>query len=223
MTVRQRKKQTGRPHSIGTSSRRSQGRPEKSPILIVGEGEKTEPNYFRKLKLEESVEARFSVIVKKGRGGSRYGIVQNAIELRDHSDRDYDETWCIMDVEQLDTDEKSRDFKDAVKLAEQKDIKLCLSNPAFEVWLLAHFTRTCKRFNDCDAVILELNKHWKIVSTVEYDKSDDGIYARIRERTDTAIANARVVREQDHQGKTDIADCNSTTDVYKIVSKLLGI
>ena len=224
MTVRPRKKQTGR--STGTPSRRPRGRAKKrkSPILIVGEGRKTEPNYFRELRLEEFVKAKFAVEVKKGKGGSRCGIVQNAIKLREHSDQDYDETWCIMDIEQLDTEEKRRDFEDAGKLAEDNKIKLCLSNPAFEVWLLAHLTRTCRQFNNCDAVILELNKkkHWRTVSKVDYDKSDRNNYARIRKLTPTAIANAKAVREKDHQGKTDIADCNSATEVYKIVSKLLG-
>ncbi len=222
MTVSPRKKQISR--SMGVPSRRPRVRLRKSPILIVCEGEKTEPNYFRKLKLEEHVNAKFSVEVKKGKGGSRCQIVKFAIKRKKDSVTEYDEIWCIMDVEQLDTEAKRRDFENAVILARKSKIKLCLSNPAFEVWLLSHFSDKAKPFKDCDAVIRELNKkrYWGTVCTVDYDKSDRKIYARLRELTPTAIINAKKVREKDHPENTDIAECNSATEVYKIVSKLLG-
>jgi hypothetical protein len=38
---------------------------------------------------------------------------------------------------------------------------------------------------------------------------------------DAAITNANDVRTKDHGGETDIAKCNSATDVYKLVDKLL--
>jgi len=52
----------------------------------------------------------------------------------------------------------------AVKLLKENGITLCLSNPAFEVWLLAHFKRVTRSFKDCNAVIVELKKVGRDIS-----------------------------------------------------------
>ena len=126
----------------------------------------------------------------------------------------------MLDVERLDTVEARNDLRAAVRIAGENQITLCLSNPAFEVWILAHFIRSSRFFNDCDAVILELNKHWKREFRIEYAKNDHRIYDRVADRVPQAIENAREVREQDHGEKGDIAACNSATDMYRLAEYL---
>ncbi|HKI38707.1 MAG TPA: RloB family protein [Gemmataceae bacterium] len=200
--------------------RRSLHRPEEARVLIVCEGRETEPNYF--WGLQRDVRPRFNVEIKRGKGGSRLAIVQKAIdELEKAANRgeNFDEVWCVFDVEQA--GQKDQVIQ-ARTLAGQYGIQLALSNPSFEVWLLAHFVRTKKPFADAAAVSKVLNKHWQSEFGRDYDKNDDQLYARLASRTPSAIENARKVRTQDWDSSADIVECNSATDVYLLVVHLLG-
>ncbi len=205
-----------------TLTRRSLNRPEKITILIVGEGQETEPNYFRELKRDRLDRSRFTVTVKKGHGRSAKAVVEEALDHKRQAamrGEDYDQVWCVTDVEQSGN---RRVLREAVTLSKKEQILLCLSNPSFEVWLQAHFVRTCKRYDDADAVIADLNKYWRKHFQQEYGKNDERIYQRVESRTATAIKNARLVRETDHDSRICTSDCNSSTDVYKLVEHLLS-
>jgi hypothetical protein len=181
----------------GTLRRRSRHLPERTRILIVCEGRETEPNYFRGLREEDAIRQQFSMVVQKGKGGSCLAVVQQGIaELGKAAARgeDFDEVWCVFDVEQAGRREQ---VIQSQALAGRHGIRLALSNPSFEWWLLAHFARTKRSFADCDAVIAELNKHWRREFGREYEKNDEHLYARVAARTPTAVENARNVRQQD--------------------------
>ncbi|NIA16108.1 MAG: hypothetical protein GWP08_18765, partial [Nitrospiraceae bacterium] len=96
------------------------------------------------------------------------------------------------------------------------------SNPCFEVWFLAHFIKTHREFANADETVGELTKRWKKRFKQPYGKADAGNYERLRPLLDKAIKNARSVRESPHRKTKHIVDCNSSTDVYELVSKLLG-
>jgi len=201
--------------------RPSPQRSEKTRILIVCEGRETEPNYLHGLRDEEAVRQYFIVEVRKGKGGSCLDVIQQAIAEREKAAarrKDFDEVWCVFDVEQASRREQ---VIDARTLAGQHEIQLALSNPSFECWLLAHFTRTKKSFAGADKVIEELNKYWRREFGQDYEKSDEQIYARLSARTQTALDNARKVRKQDWSSSSDIIDCNSATEVYLLVERLL--
>ena len=83
--------------------RQSRHRLQKTRILIVCEGKETEPNYFRGLRDEEVVRQNFIVEVKKGKGGSCLAVVQQAIAEQEKAaarGQEFDEVWCVFDVEQ---------------------------------------------------------------------------------------------------------------------------
>jgi hypothetical protein len=187
-------------------------------VLIVCEGRETEPNYFAQLKQEACVKKNFSVKVKRGKGGSRQQIAQFAVERKEHAADDYDEVWCVMDVEHPDGLNAARE---AWKRLGANGIKAALSNPAIEVWFLAHFERTGAGFLNGDAVIARLNKCWNERFQTNYDKADERIYHRLANLTDQAIANAQWVRECHHSG-ANVIDANSSTEVDGLVGKLLG-
>jgi hypothetical protein len=202
--------------------RRRQTRPIKTKVLIVGQGRKTEPNYFRGLKREDAVTRKFAVSVKKGRGLSPEAAVEQAITLQQQAqnrEETYDKVWCVLDVE---GPANRASLGRAAKAAAENEIALCRSNPCFEVWLLAHFERRARAYSDCDAVIVQLNTHWRRHCGQDYEKNDERVYDRVSELTATAIANAQSVRETHHRGKTDVADCNSATEVYLLLQKLIG-
>jgi hypothetical protein len=196
-------------------------RPVKTTILIVGEGQQTEPNYFRELKLEDNVTAKFSLTVKKGHGRSPEDVIEEALKYKQQAENRveyYDEVWCVLDVEGPD---KRESLEKAMAVAQQNDITLCLSNPCFEVWLLAHFVRQSRAYNDCDSVIVQLNNYWQSLCGQNYQKNDEHIYSWVSSLTITAIENAKLVREIDHRDIINTADANSSTEVYKLVSYLI--
>ncbi len=196
-------------------------RPFRTTILVYCEGRETEPNYFRSLKAEDQVALSFDVTVKRGKGGSRLQIVQAVADHVAASSKSYDKKYVIFDTERLDSPEARIDLDDAIRLACQNGFHAYLSNPSFEVWYLAHFIRTCRRFNNADAVIIQLNKYWRKEFQTDYCKSDRSAHSKLKDRTTTAIQHARLVREVDHKEEKSTVSCNSATDVYVLVEYLV--
>ncbi len=195
----------------------------KKRLLIVGDGKKTEPNYFRALKQEECVSERFVIVVKPGTGGCALDTMKRAVEemesAKDSPVGPYDEVWCALDVE----GSEHRESLDAArKQAGAKKIKVVLSNPCFECWFLAHFDKTSRMFADGGELARELDKHWQKKFNRKYDKTDANLYVSLKDHTQTAIHNACQVREQEFKNSSDTADCNSSTEVYRLVAHLLG-
>ncbi|MBN2023009.1 MAG: RloB domain-containing protein [Pirellulales bacterium] len=188
------------------------------------EGRETEPNYFDGLKREDNVRQRWNVQIHTKPSTPPEEVVAEAVRLR-HAMGDWDasrdEAWCVLDVEGA----QNRDrLLQAVTLARQKDIHICLSNPCFEVWLLAHFVQTAQHFLHANAVIRELNKYWKREFGRDYEKNDNQVFRRLQQWLDQAIKNAATIWEG-HPWPPDqqqAEDRNSSTEVFKLVQRLLG-
>ena len=199
----------------------SRKRKPKKTILIVCEGEKTERYYLNGLKREETVSEVFAITVVPGRGGSRSQIIERAINQKAQRG-EMDVVLCVFDTESLETTQAKEDLAAARQEADRNNITLYMSNPAFEVWFLAHFRRTSRSFRNCDAVIVELHREWSAAFGQPYNKSDVQVYQRLATRTQAAVTNAKMVVEIDHKEKPDIADRNSSTDFYQLVERLLS-
>lgn len=202
-------------------TRRRRG-PRRKPLvrlLIVGEGRKTEFNYFDSLRRENAVRDRFAITVKKGKGGSREQIAQYAIERKCEATDDFDFAFCVMDVESA---SQSDSLGTALTLLRRHEIIACLSNPSFEIWFNSHFERTSAVFNNGDAVVAHLNGHWKKHFECDYHKACLHHCSRLMTRRPTALRHAMDVREKDHGRKKHMSVCNSATEVYRLVRWLLG-
>jgi len=196
--------------------RRSFGYEQKTRVLIVGEGRQTEPNYFRGLYAEQSVRDRYHVVIKEGKGFDALATVNLAV--KEKAKRQYDKVFAVFDVE---GPAHAESLLKAMELARKHGIVVILSNPSFEVWLLAHFERTSKSFASGDAVIAALNVYWRNTFRREYTKSDDQLYELLKNRTALAIRNARDVHMADHRGHP-VEESNSSTAIHTLVSLLLG-
>ncbi len=60
-------------------------------------------------------------------------LVKRAVERS--KDSEVDECWCVFDVEAA---QPHPNLEPAVRLAEQNGIRLAISNPCFELWLILH-------------------------------------------------------------------------------------
>jgi len=224
MISRRRKSAFGR-KSMPLLSRTPHGLKTKKLVLILTESRETEPNYFEALKNEDSIKAGFKVNIKRT-GDSPDKVVRRAIELKEEEElRDsegiftYDQIWCVLDVE---GPENLKSITEAIDLAQKNNIYLCLSNPCFEIWLLSHFVREGRYYRSAKAVEQRLNKSWRDHTGQEYDKSAPRIYDMISGLTDQAIQNAQWVREEHHKNRKNPLDCNSSTEVYRLVKFLLS-
>lgn len=89
---------------------------EKPTILIVCEGENTEPSYFKQFRLSSAT------IKPVGEGYNTVSLVNRAGELA--HERDYDQIWCVFDKD----DFLEVDFNNAILLAEAKKFEVAYSN-----------------------------------------------------------------------------------------------
>lgn len=102
-------------------------------FLIVCEGEKTEPNYFKSFK--SNVKSFVYTIDTLGEGSNTKDLVKRTIKARDNSSQKYDRVWAVFDRDSFNPD----NFNGAIYLANSQDINVGWSNEAFELWYLLHF------------------------------------------------------------------------------------
>ncbi len=102
-------------------------------FLIVCEGEKTEPNYFRAFP-KQAGKIVYDIEFDGG-GISTLKVVEKAIELRNASTQKYDRVWAVFDRDSF----KSASFNSAILKAKANNIECAWSNEAFELWYLLHF------------------------------------------------------------------------------------
>ena len=139
-------------------------------FLIVVEGEATEPAYLEGVKLRLKRRAA-TIVVQHGDHTDPVGIVREAVKLRDAQAANpnkapYDQVWVVFDRE-TQNHPRRKQVPAAQKLAEGNNVRVALSVPSFEFWLLLHFRFTMAAFDSCAAVKKELKKFIK-----DYEKSD---------------------------------------------------
>jgi hypothetical protein len=102
-------------------------------FLIVCEGEKTEPNYFKSFKT--NVKSFVYTVDAFGEASNTKDLVNRTIKYRDKSSQKYDSVWVVFDKDSF----SPNNFNGAIQLAENNNIKVGWSNEAFELWYLLHF------------------------------------------------------------------------------------
>ena len=177
----------------------------KKTVLIVTEGEKTEPNYFSGFRL--------SSVTIKGTGHNTLGVVKTAeIEVKDASGigKKYDEVWCVFDRDEHPLDQ----FNEALEFARRKGFKVAYSNESFELWLLLHYEYMQSQLHRRD-YCTKLSVHFG----ERYEKNRKSIYKDLEPLMQTALSNAEKLRQL-HDGKGE-AESNPYTEVDILVRELI--
>jgi hypothetical protein len=114
--------------------RKTARRPERKTIVIFCEGEASEPDYINALKRLPAIRDNTAINVEIDPGqGVPLTLVKMAIERA--AEDEVDECWCVFDVE---WPRHHPNLGQAIKLAEEHQIGLAISNPCFELWLILH-------------------------------------------------------------------------------------
>lgn len=189
-------------------------------FLIVCEGEKTEPNYFK--SFPKKVGKFIYDISFEGGGISTLKVVEKAIELRDNSKQKYDRVWAVFDRDSF----KRDSFNSAILKAKANNINCAWSNEAFELWYLLHFHNriTAMKRDEYKKAIEEAvnEKLGKKKNKFEYKKNDTRMYSLLNQvgNQTTAIKWAKELAS----GNTgeQFANYNPQTMVFKLVEELIG-
>jgi hypothetical protein len=195
-------------------------------VLIVGEGQETEYNYFVGLRNHHSERLReiaTSVSVARGKGGNASNIVQHAIKESIKFKPDWkkgDRVFLLLDTEGVG---RAPELPAAEKLALQHKIEIVYSSPAFEYWLLCHFGNLPKNYmNDCAAVVRCLNKVWGTVSKEDYNKADERIFGRLSNLLESARLQSLQLDLEYLATQREPVKQNPSSQVYELVARLLG-
>lgn len=195
-------------------------------ILIVCEGEKTEPGYFKTLKDLLEVKFRDLVDLKKvnlkelieidGSGKNTKSLVRHTLRLKAQASIPFGHVWCVFDKDSF-TNEQ---FNSAIINAEKEDIEVAWSNEAIELWFLLHFeyiSTGITRYQYID----KLNYIFKSIGLGKYEKNMDGIYNILKEyeSQDFAIGNVKRLLKDGF----NYADMKPATTVYKLIELLEGL
>lgn len=153
--------------------RRPPSRQPRTRVLVVCGGRRTEPDYFNGLKRRERNPAVCVKVLSNGVDPER--LVRYATEMRARETDDFDEVWCVTDVDQY-------DLEPAVRLAKTEGIFLAVSNPCFELWLIYHHADQRQPITDGNEAIKALRRY-----VPHYDKNA----LRVEDFRDTAAAIER--------------------------------
>ena len=143
-------------------------------FLIVCEGEKTEPNYFKSLINDKYSEVRKEKI--RGEGRSTCALVRRTLEIKNELEKTrqlrFDRVWVVFDKDDF------NDFNEAIKMAEDLNFKSAWTNEAFELWYYLHFQYLDTGVTRQDYIVkleTEIRKHAGY-EMYKYKKNDPEIY-----------------------------------------------
>lgn len=196
--------------------------------LIVCEGEKTEPNYFKSLKqsLPKGVLDVCDITIE-GTGFNTKSLVKEAIRLKGNlekeKERKIDKLWIVFDKDSF----APQDFNAAIQKCKNNypSINAAWSNEAFELWYLLHFHFyntgiSRKQYQD----LIEGNFKKKGLLGYEYKKNSTEMFDLLEKygSRSNAIKHATKL-EKFHAGKTDFANQNPCTKVHHLVKELFDL
>lgn len=200
---------------------RRQAKPKREPydlVLIVCEGAKTEPDYFRALISELRLSTANVEVIGEECGSSPNTLVEYAIQ-RLKSSEDLDRVFCVFDRDAHPNFEAACDRCHSLqKKVNGKVVRIepITSTPCFEYWLILHKAETYRpyaatgRHSVGDQAVRHLGE-----LLGSYSKGDGAVFRQVRDGIDLAIARARRGREQGLE--------NPNTNVDLLVEYLRGL
>lgn len=190
-------------------------RVEKKKVLISLEDTKSSKYYFEKLVQDKNLSGE--VIFAKHIGTDPSSVVEAIVSHLTDKIKIYEKKWVVIDKD----DYSKNQINGAIQRAKDLDICVAISNEAYELWILLHFTSVTAHTSRAD-----LNKKLKIIFKdkfkKEYSKSSQDVYQLIIGWQEQAIKNAKnlVNSHIQNNGKVTPFSDNPLTTVYQLVECL---
>ena len=180
----------------------------KNSILIVCEGEKTEPNYFKSFPISG---VKVEII---GKGMNTISLVNDAVlewEKNAQEEKYFEKLWCVFDRDDFPKENYNQAFESVYseeiklnrryrkKTGRKISIRIAYSNEAFELWYLLHYDHHTSSINRSSYKKMLSDRMKK-----KYLKKDPNIYdfliklsqdTKDRQGQSFAIKNAQKLRD----------------------------
>lgn len=189
-------------------------------FLIVCEGEKTEPNYFKSFK-NKNVTSYVCEMDIHGEGRNTLGLVKECIKIRENEvakGKNYDRVWVVFDRDSF----KPEHFDNAIKRAKANDIKCAWSNEAFELWYLLHFDSIEHGMRRDEYKTALERRIRKAVPDFVYQKNNPNMYDILEKFGNQKLAIKRAKKLEDLFDDLKYHNHNPRTTVYALVEELNG-
>jgi len=207
--------------SARDSARRQPVRASYDKVLIVCEGAKTEPLYFKELVDHYEIHSA-NVTISGDCGSDPVSVVKHGIQLYDKEklagSGPFDKVYCVFD-----RDAHPNYLQAQVDLSNirKKGVFYAIKSiPCFEYWLLLHFIYKTAPFmavgnvSSGAAALRELKKYWP-----DYEKAGVGSFSYTLSKLEYAKANAKRALREAERNHTD----NPSTNIHELVDYLQNI
>ncbi len=193
-------------------------------ILILTEGSKTEPLYFKEfcnyygLYLVSVDKNENGITIDGSIGASPKTLYEHAKKIAKSKNNPYTEIYCVFDKDQHES------FSDVVKIIKSLNetlykkgitVKSITSVICFEIWFLLHFGYSSKGYATANELIQELKTkpHFK-----NYQKSQIKTFSLLKDKINTAKTNAKKLNaERLDDASTKVVDLiERLEDIVKI-------
>ena len=201
-------------------SRKQARRASYDRLLIVCEGSKTEPNYFKEIRQTYRLHTANVAIHPSKLGTAPIQVVQYAKELFENGNahmqikaRAFEQVFVVFDRDNHDS------YFDALRLTNSLDGKIknddgelilfhpIVSVPNFELWLLLHFEDVQHSMHR-DEVLKRLKQY-----ILNYDKAILNCFSITQDKLDIAYRRAQLLSERN----TALEGSLPYTDIWKLV------
>jgi len=171
-------------------------------VYVVCDDRKTASKYFEKAITFKLGERQLKALPADSHGKTGEAVIEQASRRKDEAD-ERDIVWALVDLEMK---PNSKTLKQKFsRQAKKAKVKLALSQPCFEVWILSHLVYTGQSFANCGAVLSAVKNQWKAAFGHEFpDNKAHADYQKLSDQVHNAVANARKQNPQKAQSWTDI-------------------
>lgn len=202
-----------RKKSHGARKRKIDTREQRSCLLIICEGKKTEPNYFKSFDIPSP-----NRVITDGEGYNTLSLVERTKAIVAKEEKklgdSFDQVWCVFDKDNF------PQFTQAISNAQKAGFFVAYSNEAFELWFLLHLIFLSTALGR-DQYADKINEHiHKINPPIvgngwRYKKNYTQMYDLLINLQPVAINNAKRLI----QNNPDPSN-NPSTTVYRLVEEL---
>ncbi len=187
--------------------------PVRTTFRVYAEGVSTEPEYIDAFKrLPEFVDVVSVDVSIVEAGATPMHLVERACADKRRADLDIDFYWCIFDVE---FPKRHPYLGRAIQMARDNGVRLAISNPCFEIWLILHHRHHAGHLSTDEAIQLRR----------ELDRSDgkhlDG--SLYMELAHNAIHRAKGLRKKHEQDGTNFPEDNPSSSVDEFLTHIRDV
>ena len=198
--------------------------PQANSYLIITEGTRTEPFYFKGLQklIQETIGGTIQVVEVPaidiyGEGCATGKLIEEVRQLVKKAKIFYQNVWIVFDKDDFE------DFDQAIQEGEANGYKIAWSNQSFEYWLYLHFhySDSALHRKEWAGKLTEVFKEYQLGNGV-YQKNDSNIYQVVDTYggVEVAIRNAKRRMSTFEKDRDKPSQYDPGTTVYQLVEEL---